>query len=282
MRNCIIIILGLLIYHGLVHQGSEAREGGSGDVIERVGEGEVNWSDMVIRSRGLRRLDPQIPNPMMARVRAMEFARAAAVQNTGLSIKGLRLNPRTTVGDLMFMNNGLRAMVEKILGSAILKEIRYSPDDGIEVTIGVDLRGLVKSALFPDLGVKGNEIGPGEVRYTGLVVDTPGLSHGLPALSPNIYDENGSLVYGASFVSRKFAERWGIAGYYMDLRDAMSDERVGNNPLILKAIGFAGEVKTDPVISDQDAERLKEPGLDLGFLREGRVIIVLPMVGKDK
>ena len=50
---------------------------------------------------------------------------------------------------------------------------------------------------------------------------------------------------------------------------------MGGSPLIIKALKLGAEGKTDIVLSNSDSERLRDPGTNLKFLTEGRVIIVV-------
>jgi len=102
--------------------------------------------------------------------------------------------------------------------------------------------------------------------YTGLVIDCRGL--GLQrGMSPKIRRIDGSEVLGTIQLSDDRLDKVieeGLVAYLsgfegeepfqLDEPDAV--KRIGKNPLMIKAIGLAGSAKTDPVISDEDADRL--------------------------
>jgi hypothetical protein len=96
-----------------------------------------------------------------------------------------------------------------------------------------------------------------------------------PALAPRVLDENGEEIYGPAFVSREFAVQLGMAGYTTDLSAALSDPRVMDHPLLIKAVKSQGPGRCDLVVSVSDANRLRCNFNHLSFLKRGRVIIVV-------
>jgi hypothetical protein len=117
------------------------------------------------------------------------------------------------------------------------------------------------------------EGGDGEV-YTGLIVDASGTDF-QPAMSPQIHTQSGDEIYGTLDVSPDFASGVGIAGYANSVQEAKDDNsRVGNNPLVVKAINAKGPFNADAVISNQDGKILKDAVSKVNFLKKCKVIIV--------
>jgi hypothetical protein len=110
--------------------------------------------------------------------------------------------------------------------------------------------------------------------FTGLIVDATKIA-AKPAMAPRILDEKGEEVYGAAFISREFAVQRGAAAYVTDLQTAGLDSRVGQKPLVAKALAVKGPQSCDIVISNADAARLRKFSEHLLFLKECRVVIVL-------
>lgn len=50
----------------------------------------------------------------------------------------------------------------------------------------------------------------------------------------------------------------GLVGYAKSIEDAKSLKRVGEAPLVVKAIDVSGSYKTNPVISKQDARKISQ------------------------
>jgi hypothetical protein len=78
-----------------------------------------------------------------------------------------------------------------------------------------------------------------------------------------------------AYVEQEFVLKHGMAGYVKDLEQAETNDRVAGNPLTVKAVGVAGKNKTDIVLADQDAARIRQLAANLNFLREARVVVLV-------
>jgi hypothetical protein len=115
---------------------------------------------------------------------------------------------------------------------------------------------------------------PAPVVYTGMVVDARGIQ-ARPAMSPRIFDEDGKEVYGSANVDREFAVQQGMSGYARDLIAAQSNQRVTANPVTVKALKTSGPGKSDVVISNTDAQKIRSSEADTAFMKQCRVMIIL-------
>lgn len=115
--------------------------------------------------------------------------------------------------------------------------------------------------------------------YTGLVIVVRAI-HLDRSISPAVLTPAGEIVYGRGWwkpgqLNDEFAERYGIVEYAPSL-DAAS--RVGRRPLVVFAIGVSGPVlsnfKTDVVVSDEDALRIRDANVHSRFLQQMRVAFV--------
>jgi hypothetical protein len=110
--------------------------------------------------------------------------------------------------------------------------------------------------------------------FTGLIVDARGS--GLrPAMAPKILDEQGNEVYGSGYVSREYAVQIGVVGYEKDINRAKSNERVTNNPMIIKGLKATGTNRADIVISNPDAQGVLAAAKNLNFMEKCQVMIIL-------
>ena len=110
--------------------------------------------------------------------------------------------------------------------------------------------------------------------YTGMVVDARGLK-AIPVIAPRILDENLEEVFGPTYASREFAVQKGVARYTTNIGQAKFDPRVSDNPIVVKALKTIWPRRSDFIISNSDAAKLRSASEHLLFLRECRVIIVL-------
>jgi len=150
--------------------------------------------------------------------------------------------------------------------------------DSIPDKPGYEYEENVPEYNYPDeTGTKKSErdvISPSSGVYTGLIVDARGLG-ATPSLSAKILDEDDIEVYGSASVSYDFALKQGMIAYAKNLDFARKNERVGENPLIIKAIGTSGNRNSDLIISIRDAAMVRKASRHLSFLSEGRVLVVV-------
>lgn len=110
-------------------------------------------------------------------------------------------------------------------------------------------------------------------KATGVVIDGRGL--GLkPALLPKIVDPQGQEIYVGQVVTRTNAVEQGVAGYAKDVNAAANNFRVTDNPAVIKGLRASGAARTDIMLSQSDAQTLRDLGKKGEFLQYCRVIIV--------
>jgi hypothetical protein len=110
-------------------------------------------------------------------------------------------------------------------------------------------------------------------KATGVVIDGRGL--GLkPALLPKIVDSQGQEIYVGQVVPRTNAVEQGVAGYAKDVNAAANNFRVTDNPAVIRGVRASGAARTDVMLSQADAQMLRDLGKKGDFLQFCRVIIV--------
>lgn len=109
--------------------------------------------------------------------------------------------------------------------------------------------------------------------YTGLLIDArdTGVQ---PAITVNVVDEAGNIVYSPRTVNRDAALKYGMAEYVGNLEEALASKRASTNPLVLKAVSYQGRARSNIVISDEQARLLEQINNGQNFLEQGRVVIV--------
>jgi len=94
-------------------------------------------------------------------------------------------------------------------------------------------------------------------------------------MAPRILDESGSEVYGNMNLDPVFVKRFGMVGYLRSLEQALENDRVQGNPLVVNALNSSGLKRADLVISDPEAAGIRKLSQSQAFLKEARVVIVL-------
>lgn len=118
------------------------------------------------------------------------------------------------------------------------------------------------------------EPAPQKGPFTGLIIDTRGYDV-RRAMSPKIRKQNGEVIWGNLPVDPEIVLDRGLASYVKSLEDAQNNERAGNNPLLLIAVGRSGgAAMCDAVISDSDGDLAITNNANDKFLDEFNVIFV--------
>jgi hypothetical protein len=151
---------------------------------------------------------------------------------------------------------------------------KYYSDGGVDLIVQMSIDGQLASTLV-DSDTKTAELPQkGNAKNSGLIINARGLKM-MPALAPKILDESGNVIYSSEFLAKGDLEERGVTSYFKEMDAAKKSKRVGANPLVLKALKLAQGTKTDVVLSNADAEKLKDPEANLKYLSEGRVILVV-------
>ena len=257
----------------------------SAQVYQQVPDaGTVNWQNQIIRATGIGAPNPKMPQAAQ-RAGALEAAKLAALRNLLQTVKGVSINSETTVQNAMVENDVINAKVQGIVRNFKIVDTRYMSTGDVEVDVEVPLSGVLTDVLLPAWGTpmpvgQGYPVDqssyslPQNTVFTGLVVDARGI--GLrPAMAPKILDEQGNEVYGTGFVSREYAVQIGVVGYEKELNRAKTNERVADNPIVVKGIKASGTNKADVVINNNDAQNIIGAAKNMNFMENCKVMIIL-------
>jgi len=282
----------LLILPAFVTYAEEA------ELIEHQANGSINWSKGVVQAKGIGAPPDKYYGKPQARPMALRAARIDAMRNLLEATKGVRIDSKTTVSNFIVDSDVISAEVQGMVRGAQVVKQEYLSDGTVEITMQMSLNGGFAQLILPreikqiepvkPVIAKPQAPAPSPppvapsiptpkpepVVYTGLVVDARGISV-RPAMAPKVLDENGQEVYGSAFVSREFAVQQGMSGYARDLTAAQSNPRVTNSPLTAKGLRTEGSGRSDIVVSNADASRLRSSSEHLSFLKKCRVMIVV-------
>ncbi len=248
------------------------------DVVQQVGvQGNINWTTQIITATGIGE-----PGGKGRRAGQILVAKSDALRQMLATVNGMYLDSETTIRDFTLESDVIRTRVEGVVRNFWqVGEPDYKSDGSIEVTMAMalgDVVAVVMPEKFPNMGA-GTPIvepqpAPANQVYTGLIVDARGLGI-RPAMAPKILNEDADEVYGSRYVSREWAIQQGMVGYGRDLDQVQENERVTDNPLVIKALRSEGPNKTDIVIANNDANTLHSMEENLNFLKKCRVMLVV-------
>lgn len=241
-------------------------------VIEPIGHGEVNWTSKQIRARGSGAPNLDAQNVAVVRLGAERAAKMDALRNILEVIKGIRITSDTTFGDQMLKSDLIRAKVEGMVKGARVQNTKYFSDGAVDIIVEMPISGTLSNLALPPTG-EHEANGGGKSVGSGLIVDARGTGF-VASLSPRVTDEAGNEVYGSTKIDNESALKDGLAGYFKGLEEAKKSGRVGDKPIVVKAVKI-NPANSSLVISKADADRLREPGVDQSFLFKGRVAIIV-------
>lgn len=250
------------------------------EVIEQKEKGSINWSRGVVQAKGIGIPLPKIPENSNDRTVALTDAKLNAFRIILEIIRELRINGTIVVGDYEIQEPAIMSRIENMVKNAKVVKKEYLTDGTVKIEMEVNLRGGFAQLVLP------NDIKPldsitlvtmnkaSSPVFTGLVVDAKGLGV-RPVMVPRILDENNQEVYGSAFVSREYAVQQGMSGYARNLKESLNNQRVADHPLVVKGLKTLGPGRSEIVISNADASKLRSTSESLYFMKKCRVIIVV-------
>ena len=255
-------------------------------IIEKLGtQGVVNWTEGYVEAVGIGAPPQRYIGTPQARPNALRAGQIDAYRNMLEVINGVRVSSTTTIRDFTVESDIINTQVQGLVRGAKTMKQEYLSDGTVEVTVRMPLSGNFSSVIIPKILEKRQSMltppstpkattpATSEV-FTGLVVDARGIQ-ARPAMSPRIIDEKGQEVYGSMNVDREYAVQQGMSGYARDLTAAQSNPRVTNNPVSVKGLRTEEAGRSDIVIANAEAEKIRAAGDNEGFLKKCRVMIVL-------
>ncbi|MBI3825977.1 MAG: hypothetical protein HY294_08275 [Candidatus Rokubacteria bacterium] len=271
----------------VVPLGGAAQQWTSPGPVDKV-EAGVNWTSLMITATAIGVAPPQATSPAQGRALAITAGTILARQELLAVARGMTIDSRTTVRDVMVQASITEARVTGLIRGAQVVNVKDIGGGAVEVTVAVPATGEFADVVIPRPAPAAPPTprppvvsppppapaAPAPPIYTGVVIDARGLGvH--PAMAPKITSEGGQEVYGFAVVDRNWVIQQGMAGYSKDLAAAQAHDRVANRPLTVKAVAASGANKTDVVISNPDAQLLIGSGAHLSFLEKARVMLVV-------
>ena len=243
-------------------------------VVQKLAHGEINWSKKTVTATGSGAATMK-DNVAQSRLMAERAAKLDALRNILETIQGIQITGGRNAGDIM-SNGEVKSRITGMAQGFKVVDTKYYSDGSVDVIVAMPIDENLTNALVEKPKASGksprkvNTEGP--ESFTGLVVNARGL--GLtPSMSPRVVDESGKEVYGAEVVSEKGLQQGGIASYAKT--DDQAKERTGAKPMVMKALRLAEKSKTDIVIANGDADKLRDPNTNLSFLADGKVVILV-------
>jgi hypothetical protein len=154
-----------------------------------------------------------------------------------------------------------------------------------EVVVRVSLYGGISKAVGswverhrtdgPPAPKYDKKVQPTAQKYTGLIINASGKGV-KPVMVPRIVSSDGAKeIYGPAMANIEQAMQMGFAGYARSPEKAKQNDRVGSNPLIIKAEKSHGLHGGDVVVSEANAAKILSADMKEKFLKDCRLVIVV-------
>lgn len=256
----------------------------------------VDWEKGVIRATGLGAGKAKTKNKGIRRAQARRAATMDAQRNLAEAVEGVHVTSESSMRDLELEYDIVKTRVDATIKNMTELDAKFFEDGTCEVVLQMPIFGSsnsVAQAAFEPFKNEPKESFPQPTTnvninvttnvnttvsgvgggYTGLVVDCSGM--GLEAvMSPVIKNGNGQPIYGYKNLDIDKVIANGMASYAYSANDAISRERAGNNPLVVKAQRVDGTIKGNPVVSVADADKILIANQSDMFLENCNVVFV--------
>ena len=247
--------------------------------IQPVGAAQIDWTEAVVHATGIRAPEGHSGS---SHARALAAAQQQARAELVNALMAVQVDARLNIGGVAEANKAMAAPLRDMVAAAPVVKQAFLSDGTAAVTVALPLSGGLSQLILPadvrqvqPIQPVGSSAAtpPAGGAYSGLVVDARGIDL-RPAMVLTIRDESGAEVFGPAFVSREFAVQWGVCRYVSDLDAARRWPRIGDRPMVVKALRSAGPNRTELIISHTDAASLLSASTHLVFLRTCRVVVV--------
>jgi hypothetical protein len=260
-------VLGLLVV-----VGSAAAQFFATDVrvTETFPHGQVDWTEGMVLSRD------SVTNPARGGAGAAVFQAAAEAARQGVLrvLDQVHFDATQMLGQAVSQEAVPQQALEALAAQAAVVETRYFSAGAVETTVRLPFAGQFIALFLPAASAIPDDAPKIEAVHTGVVIDASGLAI-QPALFPRILDERGQTLYAPESVDREAAIQQGYVAYAKVFDQAPAQVRVGEHPLVLRALRVAGATRVDLILSDAEATRIRDYAATRRLVRQCRVLIVM-------
>jgi len=240
-------------------------------VTETLAHGQVDWTDGLVLSRD----SATSAARRGTGVAAVQTATQAARQGLLRMFDQVRFDATQMLGQAVRQAEVPRPELEGLVTRATVVETRYFPGGAVETAVQLPFAGQLTALSLPSVSSVTPDSDPRtEAVHTGVAIDARGLAIA-PALFPRIVDERGQTLYAPESVDREAAVQQGYVAYAKAFDQAPAQARIGEHPLVLRALRVAGETRVDLVLSDAEATRMRDYAATRRLVRQCRVLIVM-------
>lgn len=207
------------------------------------------------------------------RLEAHTRAREQAMENLMAQLREIRIDPVSTLRELLLENVDTRMSLEALVS----KKARFT-----DFPVDHFTAGCVLKLKIPDLITALPYTFPGDefplildntvaTAYTSLVIDARGIGIE-PMVLPSIYNDEGLEIYGRQFIDPAAARRHGAVTWVHTENEGMTHKRAGAHPYFCVAVR---SLNGCPVLSRKDVRKILSSPETIKELKKCRVICII-------
>ena len=213
-------------------------------------------------------------NDAQARVLAREGAIVDARAKMLEYIKGVHITKDVTVVNAM-SNSKINQSVEGFVKGTYVVEGSEEWKNGIyRVKMRKDIDEFNRVFYEEQSSDFASKTASEETDYTGLVIDARNVDLN-PQVMFRIEAENGNLVYDNTKALFEPAVDKGLVDYAPSIERVSNLPRIGETPLVVKAVEVSGEEGTVVVVSNEDAAKINNELENTEVFRQAKVAAVI-------
>lgn len=263
----------------------------SAEVVEEIdGGGKVDWEEGYVYATAIGTAPEGMVNEVHAEQVALKTARDLAKAELNETVNNIAINSKTIYKQQLMSSDILKTLTYGVLKNShvVEKKFSWTPKGSprAEVTVRLPIDGGLSRAVghwareqvetqpqLPKFEPAAAAAPP--ENYTGLIVDCAGTGV-KPVLDPKILTSDGAKeVFGSRDADLAAMSRMSLMGYTDSVEKAKRNDRVGANPLIVKAQKAMGAKSGDVLVSEGDAKKILSADIGANFLSGCGVVIVV-------
>lgn len=241
----------------------------------------THWDSNIIKVWAWGAPDGDVTGQTQAYIVAEEVARMRAYAKLLSTIEGVSVRYFSTLTNQVDFESILQTRSEGFIQGArqVSAQRATAPDGSIGVVVCLEYRieEMVETMeeVVPEVRVEETYDAPEETNViAGIVVDARSIG-AMPGLRPRLLDEDGNVLYEAAKVNREALENRRAISYRNTLEAAQQLDFIGARALVVTAVRATGPTQSDLIVSNEDAEQIRNWNERTACLARGAVAFVL-------